>query len=91
MVALLTETLDEAPWLAKVKNVESDAVRLVWLEGGYNTKWRTAKVKVGRRIVDWGDTVSTTCIILSGLKLNKSSKLDIDTVRLIQDTYASYF
>ena len=36
MVALLTETLDNAPWLARVQKVESETVRLVWLEEGYN-------------------------------------------------------
>ena len=90
MVALLTETLD-APWLARVKKVESETVRLVWLEGGYNSKWKIARTKVGRRMVDWEDTVSRSCVILSGFRLNKSSKLDVNTVRLIQDTYASYF
>ena len=91
MVALLTETPDEAPWLARVMKVERDTVSLVWLEGGYNTKWKTTRMKVGRRMVDWEDTVSRSCIILSGFRLNKSSKLDMNTVRLIQDTYASYF
>lgn len=91
MVALLTETLDEAPWLARVTKVERDTVRLVWLEGGYNTKWKAARIKVGRRMVDWEDAISRSCIILSGFRLNKSSKLDTNTVRLIQDTYASYF
>ena len=33
MVALLTEAPDDAPWLARVKKVEGDTVRLVWLEG----------------------------------------------------------
>ena len=91
VVALLTETPDEAPWLARVKKVDRDTVRLVWLEGGYNTKWKTARIKVGRRMVDWEDTVSRTCIILSGFTFNKSSKLHTNTARLIQDTYASYF
>ena len=91
VVALLTEAPDEAPWLARVKKVEEDTVRLVWLEGGYNTKWKTARTKVGKRMVDWEDTVSRRCIILSGFRLNKSSKLNIKTVKLIQDTYASYF
>ena len=91
MVALLTETPEEAPWLARVKKVEGDTVRLVWLEGGYTTKWNTARIKVGRRMVDWEDTVSKSCIILSGFRFNKSSKLDINIVKLIQDTYASYF
>ena len=91
MVAFLTGTLDDAPWLARVKKVESETVRLVWLEGGYNSKWKTARTKVGRRMVDWEDTISRSCVILSGFRLNKSSKLDLNTVRLIQDTYASYF
>ena len=91
IVALLTETLDEAPWLAKIKRVDEDTVTLVWLEGDYSKKWKTARVKVGRRAVDWEDRISKTSILLSGLKLNKSSKLGKDTVRLIQDTYSSYF
>ena len=91
MVALLTETLDDAPWLARVKKVESETVRLVWLEGGYNSKWKIARTKVGRRMVDWEDTVSRSCVILSGFRLNKSSKLNVNTVKLVQNTYASYF
>ena len=62
-------------------------MRLVWLEGGYTTKWKAARMKVGRRIVDWEDTVSGRCIILSGF--NMGSKLDINSRKLIQDTYAS--
>ena len=91
MVALLTEKEDEAPWLGRIKEVTSDTVRLVWLDGGYTTKWKTARTKVGRKMVDWEDTVSKKSIILSGFKLNENSKLDINTVRLIKDTYASYF
>lgn len=91
VVALLTETREEAPWLARVKEVEGDIVTLVWLEGGYTTKWKTARMKVGRRMVDWEDTVSRRSIILSGFRLNKNSKLDANIVKLIQDTYASCF
>ena len=50
-------------------------MRLVWLEGGYTTKWKTARMKVGRRMVDWVDTVRRSTIF-SGLILNKNSKLD---------------
>ena len=91
MAALLTETPEEAPWLARVKKVEGDIVRLVWLEGGYTTKWKTARMKVGRRMVDWEDTASRGSIILSGFSLNRHSKLDTNTVKLIQDTYAAHF
>ena len=34
MVALLTETLDDAPWLARVKKVESETVAKTSLVGG---------------------------------------------------------
>ena len=91
VVALLTETPEEAPWLARVKEVEGDIVTLVWLEGGYTTKWKTARMKVGRRMVDWEDTVSRRSVTLSGFRLNNNSKLDANIVKLIQDTYASCF
>ena len=91
MVALLTETPEEAPWLASVKKVEGDTIRLIWLEGSYTTKWKTARIKVGRKIVDWEDAASRSSIILSGFRLTKNSKPDSSTVKLIQDTYATHF
>ena len=75
MVALLTETPEEAPWLGRVKKVEGDTIRLVWLEGDYTTKWKTARMKVGRRMVDWEDKVIRRSIILSGFRLNKTVNL----------------
>ena len=91
VVALFTEIPEETPCLARVKKVDGNTVRLVWLEGSYTTKWKTARMKVGRRMVDWEHTANKSCIILSGFRLNKSSKLDINIVKLIKDTYASYF
>lgn len=87
MIALLTEALDDAPWLARIKNVESETVKLVWLEEATTASGRQQE----RRMVDWEDTISRSCVILSGFRLNDSNKLDKNTVRLIQDTYASYF
>ena len=91
VVALLTETPQEAPWLARVKRVEGDAVRIVWLEGGYSTKWKAARIKVGRKMINLDDTVSRKCIILSGFRLNRNSKPDSNIAKLIQVTYASHF
>lgn len=91
LVALLTETKEEAPWLGRVMKIDGDSITLVWLEGQYNTKWKPCKVKIRRRMVEWEDTVRKDSIILSGFSLNKNNKLDNNTVQLLKETYNSYF
>ena len=73
MVALLTEAPDDAPWLARVKKVEGDTVRLVWLGWGYNTKWR----QLGWR---WGGELLTGKIQSAD---SVSSWVDSDLIRAV--------
>ena len=38
LVALQTESLEEAPWIGKVKAIDTGNVELIWLEGSYTGK-----------------------------------------------------
>lgn len=69
LIALRTETEEEAPWIGKVTAVNTDDVRLVWLEGTYTGKWKVAKVRSGRKMIEWHDSVQRTCIMLYGFEL----------------------
>jgi len=94
LVAVLTERLEDSPWLGKIKRVKldgTDSLRIVWLEGTYSSKWRAAKIKKRRKMVDWEDTIKAETIILSRFTLGKDSKLAKETVKLLKELYISYF
>ena len=94
LVAVLTERLEDSPWLGKIKEVKLDgtgSLRIVWLEGTYSSKWRAAKIKKGRKMVDWEDTIKAETVILSRFSLGKDNRLAKETVKLLKELYISYF
>ena len=86
-MAVLTETLAEAPWLARVEEVKENDLLIVWMEGSYNKSWKPATIRKGRRIVEWNDTVPIHTVILSGFTLNANNRLAKDVIRLIKESY----
>ena len=52
IVAILTETLEEAPWLAQVTKVEGRNLSIIWMEGSYTSSWKVATVRQGSKTVD---------------------------------------
>ena len=91
LVAVLTETLEEAPWLGKVERIEGGTISIVWMEGSYTSSWKPATICKRKKIVEWRDTVSVETVILSDITLTESSELTKDSVRLIKETYRTYF
>ena len=91
IVALLTETLEDAPWLGQVESVEGEELTILWMEGSYSSPWKVATICKGSKTLPWRDTVSVNTIILSGIYLTENSELTDDIVVLIKDTYSSYF
>ena len=91
LVAVLPESIDEAPWLGRVKEVKGSNLLIVWMEGSYNSSWRCAKIRKGRKSVEWNDTIPSKTVILSGFTLNKDNRLEKSVVELIKESYSSYF
>ena len=91
LVAVLTESLSDAPWLGKVKEVYESNYKIVWMEGTYDSVWRQAAIKKGKKHIPWVDTIARETVILSGIKLNKDNKLSSNVVELLKETYSSYF
>ena len=89
IVALLTETLEGAPWLGQVESVEGEELTILWMEGSYSSPWKVATICKGSKTLPWRDMVSVNTIIL--IYLTENSELTDDIVVLIKDTYSSYF
>ena len=69
MIAVQTEVEVDAPGIAKVVDVYDHEVGIVWIEGSYSSQWKVAKVKNGKKVMDWNDKVSRESIVLCGLNL----------------------
>ena len=91
LVAVLTETLEEAPWLGKVERIDGGNLSIVWMEGSYTSSWKPATIRKQKKIVEWRDTVPVETVILSDITLTENDELTKDSVRLIKDTYSTYF
>ena len=93
LVAVRTEREEDAPWIARVTVVypEKDAIDVIWMEGKYNGQWKVAKMRRGRVLVEWRDSVSKACIILYGFELTKASRLKKDTIRELKGYYRQYY
>ena len=56
IVAILTETLAEAPWLAQVTKVEGRNLSIIWMEGSY-TSWEGGYIPYAKEVKLWnGET-----------------------------------
>ena len=89
IVAILTETLEEAPWLAQVTKVEGRNLSIIWMEGSYTSLWKVATVRQGSKTLEWRDRVSVKTVVLSGISLTENKKLTTDLVSEIKDTYST--
>ena len=87
LVAVLTESLQDAPWIAQVTEIEGDKVSVVWMEGDYNQQWKVAKHSVKGKLVEWRDVVEKHTIILYAFQLTKASKLRKTTVNALKSLY----
>lgn len=93
LVAVRTEREEDAPWIARVTAVDpgKSAVDVIWMEGKYSGQWKVAKIRRGRALVGWRDSVEKACIILYGFELTGASRLRKDTIRELKETYSLYF
>ena len=92
LVAVRTEREEDAPWIARVTAVDpgKDKLDVIWMEGKYNGQWKIAKMRRGRALVEWRDSVEKACIILYGFELTSALRLK-DTSRELKDLYSQYF
>ena len=93
LVAVRTEREEDAPWIARVTAVDpgKDAIDVIWMEGKYSGQWKVAKMRRGRALVEWRDSVEKACIILYGFELTGASRLKEDTIRELKESYSQYF
>ena len=92
LVAVRTEREEDAPWIARVTAVDpgKDAIDVIWMEGKYIGQLKLAKMRRGRALVEWRDSVAKACIILYGFELTGASRLK-DTIRELKESYSQYF
>lgn len=88
IVAFRTSSLDEAPWLGRCIAVTDDSVEVVWLEGGWNKEWKESKIRKGRKLEEWRDTVCKESIILYAIELTKSNRLKTSTIKYLKEQYS---
>ena len=81
LIAVRTESVEDAPWIARVIGIRGDKVQIAWMEGGYDMPWNILKVKVRRRMIEWRDSVAKCTIILYGYKAQKLHQTTIDTLK----------
>ena len=87
LVALRTESLQDAPWIAQVTGVEEDKISVVWMEGGYNKQWKVAKHRVRGKLVEWTDCVEKCTIVLYAFELTNAGRLRKATVDALKSIY----
>ena len=90
LVALRTESLQDAPWVARVTGLEGDKVSVVWMEGDYNKQWKVAKRRVKGKLVEWTDCVDKCTIILYAFELTKTDRLKKATVDALKSLYNEF-
>ena len=88
VVAIRTATVDEAPWLGRCTGVGDDTLEVVWMDGGWNKQWKELKIRKGRKLVEWKDTISKDTVILYAIELTKSSRLKAVTVEYLKEEYS---
>ena len=52
-----------------------DTLEVVWMDGGWNKQWKELKIRKGRKLVEWKNTISKNTVILYAIELTKSSRL----------------
>ena len=91
IVAILTESLGDTPWLGQVEKAQGGDLSILWMEGSYSSAWKVATIRKGKKTLKWRDTVSVKTVILSGITLTENDELTKELVSFIKDTYSSYF
>jgi len=90
LVALRTETLQDAPWIGRVTGMEGDKISLVWMEGDYNKQWKVTKHRFKGKLQEWTDCVDKCSIILYGFELTKADRLRKPTVDALMALYNEF-
>ena len=73
-----------------MESLEERSVDVVWLEGGYGKKWRTAKVPDPgnkRKKIEWRDKVLKDSIILFDFQLTATGNLRKATIEHLKKVY----
>ena len=57
------------------------------MAGGWTKAWRDLKIRKGRKMIDWIDTISKDTVLLYNIKLTKTSRLKATMVNLLKEQY----
>ncbi len=63
--------LNEAPWLGRCTGVGEGVLDVVWMEGGWRTQWKDARIRKGRKLIPRKDTISKDSTILYDIELRQ--------------------
>ena len=44
-MAILTESLEDAPWLGQVEKAQGGDLSILWMEGSYSSAWKVATIQ----------------------------------------------
>ena len=90
MIAVQTEVEADAPGIAKVVDVYDHEVGIVWMEGSYSSQWKVAKVKNGKKVMDWNDSFKRINRLV-WIEFTALLRLKRKTVKELKELYSDYF
>ena len=57
------------------------------MAGGWTKAWRDLKIRKGRKMIDWIDTISKDTVLLYDIELTKTNRLKATTVNFFKEQY----
>ena len=62
-------------------------MKIMWMDGSYDSTWKVANARVGRRKIDWTDEVPRASIIMYGFPLQPSLRLPPRIIKELKEQY----
>ena len=62
-----------------------DTLEIHWMAGGWTKAWRDLKIRKGRKMIDWIDTISKDTVLLYDIELTKTNRLKATTVNFLKE------
>ena len=87
VVVNLEECVEEQPYIAKVLEINENDVKVQWMKGGYNKKWREWVDGVGKNRKANVDVIPIRSILLFGFRLTPNGNLPKNKVAEIKKLY----
>ena len=89
LVAVECEGNESIPAIARILSIQESDIEVAWLKGTYASAWKPWKLRQGRQMVDWVDTIPQTSIIIYGFTLTNTGRLRQSTKKHLKQHYDS--